>query len=367
MAVITPQFNIQIKTQAGKTYRVPAIESIRINTSRSSDPDTATIKLPTMKNLELDTFKKGDELTIWLGHKNSDYGLAKVFLGMVSKVGPNYPLSIEAKDWWWVIKRAWYKDLDGKYPTGNTSASLSDIAQRLIDNPGDGADAFEGVELITSPDYSHVKFYGEFPLGTKSYGEIFGRLLEHGWDLFIISGTKKLYFGPRNILPTITPHQSQFQSRIPIFRSGLNIIESDLNYEDLSGIRQVQVWISGKDRKPKDPDGKYPLDGETPDGWDKNGETKKFDIAGLSKIADFTPDNYARLLYDIHSKRGISGHFRTFGQAFYQHWMKCKLEVTLGGGKKINWHCFPSGIEYIYSSTDGFKMDVNFENTEKAV
>ncbi|OQX90796.1 MAG: hypothetical protein B6D58_09475 [candidate division Zixibacteria bacterium 4484_95] len=355
MAIITPQFEIRIQTQTGKKYMVPVVESIRVNTSRKVEPDTATIKIPSIRGLELDTFKKGDEVQILFGHKNSDYGLKKVFLGMISKIGPNFPVIIEAKDWWWVIKKTWYKDEDAKLPAANLSASLNYIAQELINNPGDGAEGLEGVELITSSDYDSVEFHGEFPIGTRNYGAVFDDLLKHGWDLFIIPGTKKLWFGPRDNLVIAYPHQPM----TPIFKSGLNIIDPGLDYESSSGIRKVEVWIEGKERKPKDPDGKY-----EPEDADKNGETLKFDIPGIKKSSEYGPDWYAKLLYDINSKKGLSGHFRTFGLGYFQHWMKCKLEVGLGG-RMIDWHCFPSGIDYVYSPSDGFKMDIHFENSRE--
>lgn len=349
MAVITPQFNIQIETQAGRKYRVPAIESVRVHTSRKTEPDTATIKLPTMKGLEIDTFKKGDEVSIWFGHKESDYGFEKVFLGMISKVGPNLPVTLEAKDWYWVIKKAWYVNPTENFPVNGTSESLNDIAQKLIASPEESLD---GVEILTSPDHNNVKFYGEFPLGTRNYGEVFSKLIEHGWDLFIVPGTKKLWFGPRDNLPIAYP----MQNKTPIFRSGLNIIDTDLNYENSSGIRKVEVWISGKDRKSENADGIF-----EPPNADKNGETKKFELPGLSNDAEFNPDDYAKMLYDIHSKTGLSGHFRTFGVGYFHHWMKCKLEVGISG-LVLNWHCYPSGIDYIYSPSDGFKMDVYFDH-----
>lgn len=354
MAIITPEFEIQIQTQAGKRYMVPVVESIRVNTSRKVEPDTATITIPSIRGLGLDTFRKGDEVHIWFGHKDS-YGLKRVFLGMISKIGPNLPVTIEGKDWWWVIKKAWYDGIDAKYPTAGSSASLNDIAQKLIDNPGDGAEGLEGVELITSSDYDSLKFHGEFPIGTRNYGAVFDDLLKHGWDLFIIPGTKTLWFGPRDNLLIAYPHQAM----TPIFKSGLNIIDPGLDYESSSGIRKVEVWIEGKERKPKDPDGKY-----KPKDADKNGETLKFDIPGIKKDSEYNPDKYAKLLYEVNSKKGLTGHFRTFGLGYFQHWMKCKLEIGLGG-LLFDAHFFPSGIDYIYSPSDGFKMDVHFENARQ--
>jgi hypothetical protein len=370
MAILTPQFNIQIKTQAGKTYRIPVIESIRINTSRKPEADTATVKIPSIRGLYLDTFKKGDEISIWFGHKESDYGFEKVFLGTITRVGPNFPMTIEAKDWWWNIKKAWHKDKDAKL----VSASLNSIAQTLLTNAGDGAKGLEGVELITSTDYETVLFKEEFPIGNRSYGEIFSKLLEHGWDLFMLPGTKKLWFGPRN---NITIHYQPAINRTPIFQSGLNIIDSDLTHEDSSGIRKVEIRVASKDRKSKDADGDFPklddsgnlIDGSFK-GWDNNGDTIKLEIPGLDKTIPAgdigSPDWYAKLLYDVKSKQGLSGHFRTFGQGYYHHWMKCKLEIRLYTSTIsytiIDQHHFPSGIDYIYSPSDGFRMDVNFEN-----
>jgi hypothetical protein len=329
-----------------------------------------------MKDLDLDTLRQYDEVLIMMGHAEADYALRPVFLGAISKIGPNFPLEIECKDWLWLIRRAWHKDSTAKLPVEGGSASLNSIMLELMNNPGVGAEMFDGVELITSPDYDTVKYYGDFPIGNRNYGKIFDDLLQHGWDMFIVPGTKTLWFGPRDNISI-----NYEQMMIPIFRYGLNIISPDLEYVKSSGIAWVEVRVSGKERKSKKPDGWYPKtvefneDGEFVrflDGYigDRNGEVIKIDLQGLNLLS---ADASAGMHFLINSKQGISGQIKTFGLGLFQHWMKCRLQwhtpVEERNGiirySPIDWHCFPSGIDYIYSPSDGFKMDVHFENSRE--
>ena len=362
MVVITPQFKIILKTRSGVYYRVPAVESIKVHTSRKPEADTAVIRLPSMRGLGFDTFSKGDELHIWFGHAEDERGLSRVFSGTVVKLGPQLPVTLQAKDRWWLIKKAWYNDREGKL----TDAGLNAIARELFANPGEGGEALEGVELITCSAYDPVVYHGEFPLGNRPYGELFGELLKHGWDLFMLPGENKLWFGPRDNLPIAYP----VEYPVPVFRSGLNIIDNDLDYRDKSGLRKVEVRASDKQRESEQPDAVYPeLDGNgdpagpAPEGWDRYGDTKKFEIPGLDKsIPAGRPGSaawYAKLLYTVHSKQGLSGSLKTFGLGWYHHWMRCRLDISIAGLKRDR-HCYPAAIDYNFSAVDGFRMEVHF-------
>ena len=133
MPTITPLFEITITTQrdgAMKRYRVPAIESITVNTSRKPEPDTATIKISRMQNLNLDTLQQYDEVLIEMGHAEADYAPKPVFLGAISKIGPNFPLAIECKDWLWLIRKAWHKNAAAKMPVAPQWSRWNSPCQR---------------------------------------------------------------------------------------------------------------------------------------------------------------------------------------------------------------------------------------------
>ena len=333
---------------------MPVIESIEINSSRKSEPDTATIKVPRLGNLDLNTIKVYDRVVIRLGHEEGVYAPRDIFYGVVQRIAPNYPLEIICQDWLWLIRRAWYSDPAMKLPTKDNSESINAIMIELINDLKNNDEKFADLNLITSEDFNSVKYYGEFPIGNRNYGAIFDDLLQHGWDMFMIPGEKTLWFGPRDNLPIVNPQQWT-----PIFASGLNILNPDIKYETASGIKKVEIRAKTDKRKSKDADGTY-----EPSDNDKNGETLKFEIPGVDKNANFTPNKYAELMYMINSKQGLSGQFKTFGLSFFHHWHKCKLEVGLPG-KYIDNHFFPSAIDYRYSSSDGFKMDVKFENSRE--
>lgn len=382
MPTITPLFQLLINTRDGRNYDVPAIKRIEVKTSRDSDPDTAAIDLPALRYLTKKTFAAGDEVIIKFGHSEADYGLKEVFWGLVKKVGPNMPVSLQCEDFLGNLKRCWHKDSAKKNPaTPESTASLQSIMQDMIDNMGAGAEGLEGLELVSPDNHDYPDWKGELFIGSRQYGETFEKLLQHGWDLFMLPGTQKLYFGPRNQV-TI----AEQQDRTPIFRSGLNVIDSNLDFEQNSGIKWVEVRAEDKERKSTPPDGYYPLEVSFDDegkftGYesdyegDKNGEIKKFDIPGISKSnAQF----YARILHDANSRKGLSGDFKTFGLGYYKHWMKCQLEVgyfrpTSQSGVSVfepiegmTGHHFPSGIDYLFSPTDGFKISVYFENSRAA-
>ncbi len=333
---------------------MPVVESINVNTSRRPEPDTATIKVPKIGNLTLDTIKVYDEVIIKLGHNHDTYLPRDVFWGVVQKVGPNYPLEIVCKDWLWLVRRAWHSDPSRKLPTKNNSESFNAILTEMINDLKANDAKFEDLELLVSEDFESVKYYGEFPIGNRNFGAIFDDLLQHGWDMFMVPGTLSLWFGPRDNLPI-----TRQQAKTPIFKSGLNIISPEIEYETASGIKKVEIRAKTDERKSNEPDGIY-----EPEDNDINGEVLKLELPGIDKNANFTPNKYAEMLYAINSKQGLSGHFRTFGLGYFQHWMKCKLEIGLPG-KIIDNHFFPSAIDYYFSVSDGFKMDVHFENSRE--
>lgn len=368
MAIITPQFEIKITTRGGGLYRIPAVKRIEVSTSRDSEPDTAKIEIPAMNKLDWNTFSKGDEVEISFGHKESGDPLSTCFLGQIAKIGPRMPVTIACEDFLAAFKKCWHAE-PSKAIASDAEIGLNDLMQDLINNAGSAKEGIEGLKLLTVSDFSDIKWVGQLAIGNRSYSEVLDDILKLGWDLFMLPGTRYLYFGPRNNVDIVA-----VQEKTPIFRSGLNILDSDLDYISKPGVRYVEVRVSDANSKSTKPDGFYPSQIKFKDngefesflnGYDEIGDREgkiiKQDLSGISKSQ---ADNWAKLQFDINSQKGISGSLKTFGLGYFKHWMNCKIEAGFGS-YKYSAHNFPSGIDYIYSPLDGFKMTVKFESSKE--
>jgi len=355
MPVMTPDFEITIENVQGTVYRVPAVKSISIKTSRKANggrADTANVELPTMMALELETFKRGDLVQIKLGHQEAHDPLESVFLGVITNVGPKLPVSFEAKDLWHLIR-----NLNLESAKEYKDARLVDIASEISKvwkSQKIGPIDLAGVNLVlTTSEKKQTLVAGKFYTDPRlTVEQVFSVLLKRGWDLFFIPGSKELYFGPRDELYVVRQ-----QEQTPIFRRGLNIIDNSLQFIEGETIRKVIVWRADNDDFTKRIDDKAKGEYE-PVGADPAGRVIEVVMPGIAqgKEEEEAEDLYWRET----EKNTYSGKFRTFGLGFFKHSMKLKLEM----GDGHDGHYFADRVDYSYSAEDGFKMDIHLDKAQ---
>lgn len=373
MPVITPNFEISIENAQGTVYMVPAVKSITVKTSRGgngSRSDTASVELPSMKGLELETFKRGDLVQIKLGHQEPHDPLKSVFLGVITNVGPRLPVSFEAKDPWHLIR-----NLNLPFDFSETvyqDAKLVEIADDIsriwkLSVPGSKTGPFDlrGVSLIFVPEnfqddkekFPYDKMIaGKFYLDPRlTVEQAFNVLLKRGWDLSFIPGTKELYFGPRNTLYII-----QEQEQTPIFRRGLNIIDNNLEFIEGETIRKVTVWRADNDDFTERINDKAKGEWELV-GADPAGRVIEVIEPGIEANQDALDGRAEEIYWQETEKNSYSGKLRTFGLGFFKHSMKLKLEM----GDGHDGHYFADRVNYSYSAEDGFKMDIHLDKAQQ--
>lgn len=343
MPVITPQFEITIKG-ASATYRIPVVQRVKIVSSRKEAADKATIELPMMSGLDLNTFKphdseySGDEVTIKLGHKETG-SIQTVFLGYVASVGPNLPVTIECEDIWSLIR-----DRKRSEAYNFSSVLFSAIGQDLIDDVSEVDDL-----RINAPDTSR-EMLDNFHVDRQSYEQIFSWLTQHsGWDFFVIPGTKTFYFGPG-----LYSYEHKEQLETPILRYGLNLLRTDLKWKDQSSVDEVIVHTSDADFKTR---GKNLAGSYTKPGISDPKNVVELFFVGIKDKA--TGDARAQEEFSKLDASGFQGRFSTFGQSGLTHSMKCRIDGV--DPRHPDSPEFIERIVYNYGPSNGFKMQVHLD------
>lgn len=365
MPVITPDFEITIENAQGTVYLVPAVKSITVKTSRGGNgnrSDTASVELPSMKGLELETFRRGDLVQIKLGHQEAHDPLESVFLGVITNVGPRLPVSFEAKDLWHLIRNL--KLDSGKEYKDARLVDIANETSQVWKSQKVGPVDLAGVNLIFVPDnfeddkkecpYDKIvagKFYTDPRLTVE---QIFNMLLKRGWDLFFLPGTKELYFGPPDTLYIIRE-----QEQTPIFRRGLNIIDNNLEFIEGETIRKVTVWRADNDDFTERINDKAKGEYE-PVPPDPAGRVIEVVEPGIEADQEALDGRAEEIYWQETEKNSYSGKLRTFGLGFFKHSMKLKLEM----GDGHDGHYFADRVDYSYSAEDGFKMDIHLDKAQ---
>jgi len=337
MPVITPLFDIRIKG-SDATYRIPAVKRIKIYSSRDITPDRALVSLPMMSGLDLNTFKKDDEVTIQLGHKE-DSSLKTMFLGYITKISPNLPVEIECKDVWSRVmlrKRSSEKNYKSQKFTAIAEDLISDISD--IDGIGILTKNKDNSESLVMDDNFHVD--------KQSYQRVFEYLTQSsGWDFYVIPGTKTFYFGPG-----LYRYEHKEQTETPILRRGLNIIRSHFKWIEGGDYDKVIVFTADKEFKTrkKDLTGEYTRSGVT-----NPQKVKERFIPGVNKEK---LNIRAREEFEKLNNFGFEGRFTTFGQSRVMHSVKSVIEgVDHRHPEEI---VYPEKVVYDFAPYVGFKMEV---------
>jgi hypothetical protein len=337
MPVIRPEFEIIISKSDGRRFRIPAVKEIRVTSSRKLRADKAEISLPYMEGLDLKTFAKGDEVDIKLGHAE-DSSLNSVFLGFVTEVKPRLDgVDIVCEDVWSLVKdRRRSKEYNFK------SVLFSEIAKDLI---GDITE-IEEVSIL-APDTTQ-EMVDNFYVDRQTYERIFDELCgASGWDFFVIPGTLQFYFGPG-----LYRFDHMAQTAVPIFRRGLNVIESDLRWKEGEDVDQINVYSPDKEFQRRE-GLKEPLGTYTKPEVSDPKEIRDLLLMGVNE-AD--ADDRARMEFDKLTAAGFEGRLKTFGQSKLTHSMKCRLEGLHNEHPEV--HGFIEKIIYSFGPEAGFKMEV---------
>ncbi len=325
MPVIAPHAEIYI----AEKYKVKRFRKVKITTSRKLPCDICELTLPTLDSLKL--FSEGDEIVIILG--NDKIGNCSVFEGYISFLSPRDEPILKAEDY--------FKDFKEKRNTKQYLDTPDNIARDIIQ--------FCGYNPIIPEQWNHqIHFYWKMQTAAEALED----LSRIGWDYFLEPATKKVYFGK--------PYGLYSNSSVYVFKFGLNIIESQLEYKTANSINKVIVYVT---------DTKFR--GSSIKVEEGEGEPVKI----LNMQMDFDPTNQSSVNGAIEeatkfakekiNQSGVSGYkgsFKTFGNPFLTHSMKIKIEDS--EKQERTGHYFVDQVVHEFSPDSGYKMEVYIGGSE---
>jgi len=326
MPVLVPHAEIYI---AGK-YEVKKFRSLKITTSRKLPCDICELTFPTLDSLKL--FKTGDEIEIILG--NDKIGSCPVFSGYISFLSPTDEPILKAEDY--------FKDFKEKRNTKQYFDSPDNIAKDIIQ--------FCGFTPIIPDTWDHqTHFYWRMQTAAEALDD----LSRIGWDYFFKPATKKVYFGKPYNLYTDAP--------VYVFRFGLNVIESNLEYRTASTVQKATVYVTDTQFR-----------GSSIKVVMGSGEPEKI----YNMQMDFDPNNqssvngaidqatkFGKEKIDLSAVSGYRGTFKTFGNPFLTHSMKMKIEDP--EKQERSGHYFVDQIVHEFSPDSGYHMEVSIGGIQK--
>ena len=335
MPVIVPSADIYVKSiSSGKIYDISKFRKLKLTLSRQLPCDQCELILPRLDSLKL--FKENDEITINLG--NDHVGMNTIYTGLISYISPQDEPILKAEDHFKIFKEK--RNTIGFYDTPDN------IAKDIIEHCG--------FEAVIPDNWDHKQhFYWKMQTAAEALED----LSQIGWDYFCIPATKKIYFGKPYCHPEFISG-----SRIPIYKFGLNIISSQLEYRTASPIKKVIVYVTdikfrGKSIKV--------IEGE--------GEPVKiynlqmdFDPSIQSSVngAIGQATKFAKQQIYQSEISGYFGTFKTFGNPFVMHSQKIKIEDP--EKQERNGHYYIDQVVHEFSPDAGYKMEITVGGSEEA-
>lgn len=328
MPVIIPSARVHIHTSRNKSYRFSKIRSCKITSARGLPCDTAEITLPRLDSLNL--FQENDEVFIDLG--NNYLGEATVFLGFITQLSPKNEPVVFCEDYFKTIKE-----------TRHT--------QKFLDTPDAIAKAVIehcGLEAFIPEAWEHKRhFYWKMQTAAEALEE----LASIGWDYFCVPVSKSIYFGkPYNLWNNFPRDERTF-----VYRFGVNVIDSQLEYRTASFINQAIVYVT---------DNKFR--GSSIKVTEGTGEPVKI----FNMQMDFDPHNQSSVNNAVDEARkyakqqiaqsqvsGYRGTFKTFGNPHLAHSMKIKIEDT--EKQERSGHYYIDQVIHEFAPDTGYKMEIS--------
>lgn len=341
MPYIVPSAKILIKTQSGKTYQITRFQYCKITLSRVLPCDLAELTLPLLSDLRL--FAENDQIKITLG--NDHLGTSSVFEGYITRISPNQKPVLYCEDY--------FKEFKEKRHSQSFFDTPDSIARQIIEHCG-----FEPVIPDTWQSRTHFYWY------QQTAAEALAALASLGWDFYCIPTTRKIYFGipyrlPKSLIPnpqSPTPNPPKY-----VFRFGLNIIDSDLEYHTANPIGKAIVYVT---------DAKF------------RGHSIKVEQGTAEPVKifyqqmDFDPDDpslvngakaqatkFAKQEINQSLIQGFKGTFTTFGNPFLTHSIKIKLDDSVKQERSGNY--FIDQVIHEISPDLGYKTQITVGGKEQ--
>lgn len=327
MPVIVPQAEFYI----AEKYEVKRFRKIKVTLSRKLPCDIVELTLPQLDSLKL--FKENDKVVVILG--NDQIGTCPVFEGYISYISPkdDEPM-LKAEDY--------FKTFKEKRNTKQYFDSPDNIAKDIIQ--------FCEFNPIILDQWNHQKhFYWKMQTAAEALED----LSRIGWDYFLKPATKKVYFGK--------PYGLYEDASVYVYRFGLNIIESDLEYRTANPIQKAIIYVT---------DTKF------------RGSSIKVEVGSGEPVKlyniqmDFDPSiqssvngaieqatKFGKQQINLSAVSGYRGTFKTFGNPFLTHSMKIKIEDP--EKQERDGHYFVDQVIHEFSPEEGYKMEVYVGGIQK--
>lgn len=218
MAVLVPT----VRVEGPKILRV--VSKVKVVLRR--DVSYAEVEFPKIRGVDLSTFRKGDEVKIYLGERL--IGEMVVFWGKVVEVSPTLPLRFRAEDWLGELANFRYSQL---YSGVN---DMADIVEDAIQRAGLDA------HVVKPSPYSER----DFRVDNHTALQVVKRAIERtGFGAWNIPGTKTIYFGPIDAYA----RGELSQEKVFVLRFGYNVVRNDLKYKPKEAVGKVVVWLVDSD------------------------------------------------------------------------------------------------------------------------
>lgn len=289
MVVVNPEFACQITKANGDVVVVKGLASARVTMDREKPSDEMSLEFPQAKAFTLDLFAEDDVAALALGFK--ELGLAPVFEGPVTEIGPNLPLKVTAESHGRSARK-------GAYKTTYANKVWADIAKDAITRAGLEAEISTYPAPTTPPKSLRVD--GQTP------AEILDKCAaETGWVWYVLPGQKRAWFGPRWEEPAS-------EGKVWLFTVGKNVYADDCQLEFIKSGRVKKVVVTLTDADFQQP----PATGEYADPKYKDGDPVKRLSFAVAEPKKKGAEDRAREEFLKISASGWKGSFKAVGNPY---------------------------------------------------
>lgn len=285
MAVLAPTVRIE------GPRALATVEAVTVLTRRDG-LDTAEVRFPRVDDVDLETFSRGDLVSVYF---STAIGEACVFRGPVTWVSPNLPLVVRASD---VLETCAEVRFSHLY-AGNM-------------NPVDiAAEALDRANLTLIAPVPGPAEIANMRVDQHSVLSVLDRLREAtGFDYFAIPGTSDVYFGPP--FPYAAGHLQQ--RRRYVYRFGRNVLDPQLDYRERDAVTEVVVHLVDADFEQPAVTGRF-----GPGGGRVRTYSLSESVGNDAAAAAIRARQKAEHLYRQLSTSQYEGTFETFGNPFVHH------------------------------------------------
>jgi len=297
MPVFSPGVAVVIDSVGSRQRLTVASRSVRVRSSRQKPIDQATVTLPLHPKLGLDTFRAGDPITIRMRGVNDDE--SDTFVGFITTVGPNLPVTLTCADAAWLLSRKYFDS-----PKVWAEPMFDDVVRELCD-------AADLPGLITDNSVQGgLGNGGQLKADAESYLDRIVQIASYDFrtDFFVVPGTKTPYYGL-----SYQPELLYLQQEVPVLRFDRCVTGSKLEYQ--AGDRVGKVVVHSHDESwSEDTD----IAAEYGDGEPVEHVNERVDNAAEAATR-------AEEIFHQRNQAGYTGSLTVLGMPSLRHGMVVKL------------------------------------------